>query len=287
MAGVELDYVLPSPDLQPFVTTFYRLRSDAPVFDELERAQIAQLRFVLSPGPGEYLFCDGSRQHMPAFHLLGPTTGPTRARGPGPAFVFGVGITPAGWAALLGSNASAMVNRVADATTLFGDDIADAAIGLRADGGAAAMATALEPLLRRLLTREPRVTSGATLAFVRAVDDWLTGSPSPELDVLVAATGLSRRQVERRCNALYGAPPKLLARRYRALRAAVQLASGGDAGDHGPDGFYDQSHLIREVKQFTGLTPRRLRNDPGALTRLTMTHRRALAGRAPRMVVET
>ena len=86
---------------------------------------------------------------------------------------------------------------------------------------------------------------------------WLAASDSPDLDDLVGATGISRRQVERKCNALYGAPPKLLARKYRALRAAVALASGDASLDEVIDrGFYDQSHLIREVKHFTGLTPR-------------------------------
>ena len=64
------------------------------------------------------------------------------------------------------------------------------------------------------------------LHFMQQVDGWLADSPSPEMDDLIAITGLSRRQVERKCNAMYGAPPKMLARKYRALKAAVALASG-------------------------------------------------------------
>ena len=276
---VELDYVVPTADLQPFVTTFYRFRTpDA--FEDVERAQIAQLRFRLSPGMSSYHFPDGSEQAAPPFHLLGPTTGPTRVCVEGPVFVFGIGLTPAGWQALLGNDASTMVNRVVDAAALFGAEVAEAAMFLRRDGGAEAMATAIAPLMRRLFGGGHE----STLAFMRAVDEWLTGSPSPEIETLIAATGLSRRQAERRCNALYGAPPKLLARRYRALRAAVALASGAVA----VEGFYDQSHLIREVKQFTGLTPRRLREDPGALAKLTIAQRGALAGQvAHRVVSET
>lgn len=282
MQAAELEYVLPSPDLQPFLGLFYRFHSHAERHDEIERAQWAQLRFQLSPGRGSYLMPDGTEQEAPTFHLLGPSIGPVRARAAGPLLVFGVGLTPAGWSALLGSDASAMVNRVVDATTLFGDDVADAAIGLRNACDAAAMAAAAEPLLRRLIGAE----HGPTLAFVRAVDEWLGGSPSPSLDALAEATGLSLRQVERRCNLLYGSPPKLLARKYRALRAAVLLASGEEDGGAFP-GFYDQSHMIREVKAFTGLTPRRLREDPGALARLTIPQRRAFAGRAHRLISET
>jgi AraC-like DNA-binding protein len=66
------------------------------------------------------------------------------------------------------------------------------------------------------------------------------------------------------------------------LRAAVVLADGGEA----PDAFYDQSHMIREIKQFTGLTPRRMR-DPGMLAKLTIAQRRALEGRVSRIISDT
>lgn len=280
MQGVELDYRTPATEFAPFVTLFYRFRAPGPAFDDVERAQNPQLRWRLSPGAASYHFCDGTRMDAPPAHVLGPTTGPSRTSVAGPVFVFGLGLTPAGWAALMGSDASAMADRVACAAALFGDAVTEAAIPLRADGGMAAMVDGVAPLLRRLFAGHAH---GATLWFVRVVDGWLAGSPSPCLDELVAATGLCRRQVERRCNALYGAPPKLLARKYRALRAAVLLASGEEEGD----GFYDQSHLIREVKQFTGLTPRRLRERPGELARLTIAQRRALGGLVHPTVSET
>lgn len=280
MTDVELDYLVPTADMQPFVTLFYRFRVASDTFDDVERAQRAQLRWRLSPRDAAYRFCDGTRQDAPPYHVMGPTTGPTRATAAGPVFVFGLGLTPAGWCALMGSDASALCNRCVDSVALLGDEVAETAIGLRADGGLPAMVSAVEPLLRRLFARGGQRT---TLDFVREVDGWLAGSASPALDDLLATTGLSRRQAERRCKALYGAPPKLLARKYRALRAAVLLASGGEE----PDGFYDQSHLIREVKQFTGLTPRRLRQDPGLLASLTITQRRALVGQVPATVSET
>ena len=37
----------------------------------------------------------------------------------------------------------------------------------------------------------------------------------------MALTGLSLRQVQRGCKWYFGSPPKMLARKYRALRAAV------------------------------------------------------------------
>ncbi|KAJ8137471.1 hypothetical protein OY671_009316, partial [Metschnikowia pulcherrima] len=90
---------------------------------------------------------------------------------------------------------------------------------------------------------------------------------------------LSRRQIERKCNISYGAPPKVLARKYRASRAAVAMRGGEEGVADAIDrGFYDQSHMIREVKHFTGLTPRQIRADPGSLSQLTILHRSASGG---------
>lgn len=52
-------------------------------------------------------------------------------------------------------------------------------------------------------------------------------------------------------------------------------------------GFYDQSHLIREVKQFTGLTPRQLRARPTILRHLTISQRTALGGRVSPLISDT
>ena len=277
MAGLELEFMVPAADLQPFVTLFYCFYCPHD-FDDLERAGIAQLRFRFSQGQARYHFCDGSEQEAPPFHIVGPTTGTTRTCADGPVRVFGMGLAPAGWAVLLDTDASKHADRCADAVALCGEAVTGLAAALRGAADGAAMIALAEPWLRRQLAGR----HDDVLDFVRAVDAWLVSAPSPAIEALATATGLSRRQVERRCNALYGAPPKLLARRYRALRAAVALASGGGAAE----GFYDQSHLIREVKQFTGLTPRKLRDAPGLLARLTIAQRRELTGAHP-VVAET
>lgn len=279
MGAVELDYVVPADDVAPYVTLFYRFAADLPVFEDTERADHAQFRFRLSPGASSYRFPDGSERPAPPVHLLGPTSGAIRSRAQGPVLVFGMGVTPAGWAAMLGVDAHLSVDQVLDAAPLLGPAVTEAAARLASLPDAAAMAAAAEPLIRSLV----RGPDGATLRFVREVDAWLAGCASPDLAELVALTGLSRRQVERRCNRLYGAPPKLLARKYRALRAAVLIAERRDA----PDAFYDQSHMIREFKRFVGLTPGQIRDDPGLLAGLTIERRRGLQGLVPPIISDT
>lgn len=285
LSDIQLDYAVPAADLADYITLFYHFRADVPAFEDVERADNAQFRFHLSPGGATYRFHDGTVQKPGDVHVIGPTSGPIKSSAIGPVRVFGMGLTAAGWSAMIGSEASSVLNRVIDASTVFG------AARLRAAAAALAKTTDLagciaigEPLVRELLAGgDPD-----TCTFLRRIDDWLAASSSPEIADLIAATGLSRRQVERRCNAAYGAPPKLLARKYRALRAASALTmEDGDIDDVIALGFYDQSHLIREVKQFTGLTPRQIRAQPTVLQLLTISQRSALGGRVSPLISDT
>jgi len=274
VADVALEFVAAPPCVADHVSLFYNFRAAGPCFEDTERAQIAQLRLRLTPGSATYRFADGNEQRASDYHVMGPTSGVSRIRAEGEVHVFGLGITPAGWAAIVGSDASAMLNRIVDASVLFGDRLDVAANALRAAPDMAAMVEIGRALVHDLVLDH----SGTAVAFMRKVDDWLAACPSPDVEVLVCATGLSRRQVERRCNALYGAPPKLLARKYRALKAAVALVSGVKTMDELLDcGFYDQSHLIREIKQFTGMTPGQIRADPHTLAKMTIGKRVELA----------
>ncbi len=285
MSNIELEYAVPSADVADFVTLFYRFRADVERFEDTERADHAQLRFRLSGGIATYRMPDGTVQDSASIHIIGPTTGAMKVSVEGPVHAFGCGITPAGWAAMLGVDASGLINRVVDAHDIFGHErLRRAEKALGRAGGLADMVTIGEALVHDLVCRH----DGEALAFVRNVDAWLAGSVSPAIEQLVAATRLSRRQVERKCNALYGAPPKLLARKYRALRAAVALVSENASLDDVLErGFYDQSHLIREIKQFTGLTPRQIKAEPTALQRLTMAQRHALGGRVNPIISDT
>lgn len=280
---VELEYVAPSPDIAGYVTVFYHFRTAASRFEDTERAGHAQLRFRLVGSNSSYRFGDGHLHSSAPIHLIGPTTAPTLTGVDGPVEVVGMGLTPAGWAALVHTDASTMVNRVFDAEELF------AGVTVLRDALLAAEETMDKVLMFEDFVR--RTIAGArsdTLAFATQVDNWLADEPSPCIERLEEATGLSRRQVERRCNALYGSPPKVLARKYRALRAAAAMVTDGeDVCDLLARGFYDQSHLIREIKQFTGCTPRQLRANAASLAHLTIGARSALEGKVNMLVSET
>ena len=127
----------------------------------------------------------------------------------------------------------------------------------------------------------------APVWFTRTVDRWLTDSVSPQVPDLVEATGMSIRSVERMTKHYYGLPPRMLARKYRAVRAASALARGEclDAAQLG-DAFYDQSHLIREMKRFAGATPGQLAR-PTLYTEATTRGRKQMAGKVSPLVSDT
>jgi len=284
VSDIGLDYRVPGPDVADYATLFYYFYTDLAVFEDMERADHAQMRFRLDDGPAEYHFPDGTVQQAPFVHIIGPTSTAFKVRAQGPIRLFGWGITAGGWGAMMGGDASNALNRMLDGAAVLGLRVLEARARLQAARDFDEMAAIGAALLREFV-------GGACpdmVRFARQVDAWLENSRSPEIDDLISATGLSRRQIERKCNAIYGAPPKLLARKFRALRAAVAMRgydlSFDDAIGHG---FYDQSHLIREVKQFTGLTPKQIRDEPTALAAITVAQRTALGGQVKSLISET
>ena len=176
------------------MSVFYNFRADVPRFEDDDRADLAQLCFMLK-GSGGYRFADGHVQDGPEIQIVGPTMGVTHVWVDGPAEVFGAGLLPAGWGAMIETDASSLTNRVIDATELFGRDLHEVADRLRATESLDERVAIGNELIRDLVARG----HGQSRWFTRAVDSWLQSTLSPEVDDLVAATRLSRRQVERLC----------------------------------------------------------------------------------------
>ncbi|MGB7412299.1 MAG: helix-turn-helix domain-containing protein [Sphingopyxis granuli] len=281
-APFELHYFPPDPDLAELVSSFYCARINMPRFDEYERADRPQFRF-LTVADGEYVFADGHRTSVCRANIIGPTSGRVRAISNGPTQIFGFGMLPAGWAALMGADAEKLTDRAIDAADLFGDWVNEVASRVHDAASDTERLVIGNNFVREVLKRgEP-----APMWFIRTVDRWLTETASPHVPDLVAATGMSIRSVERMTKHFYGLSPRMLARKYRAVRAAAALARGEDLESaHLGDAFYDQSHLIREIKRFAGATPGQLAT-PTLYTEATTRGRKQLAGRVSPIVSDT
>jgi len=263
---VALSYFVPPADLATYFGAMYLFTADRPRVADHTRADFAQIRFMLA-GLGSYHFGDGRTVETPECCLLGPTSMATHFDVQGPMQVVGVTVLPLGWAALRAGDADAAADDVADLATRFGPAWRDMLSTLRAIEDPDRAADAFWAFVRAHL----HPVSEGERRFVEEVDRWLANEQSPRVEVLQEATGLSARQLARWCNRLYGAPPKYLARKYRALRCAQVLAREDlDWAEVSGDAFYDQSHFIREMKHFTGLTPTELRERASIVIRLSM-----------------
>lgn len=279
---IKVDYLAPPPELSAFVSAYYLFQTDAAVFHDIERADIGQFRVVLE-GEGDLIFGNGNRQSYHLANIMGPRTKASKVEARGPARVFGVGLLPAGWAAFTGLPADKHVNTIIEASTILGSRVLETAERLKSMRSIAEM-VALATEGAHNFTEQAK---SVPYWFIRAVDEWLEADLSPELEDLEAATNLSRRQIERLARQVYGSPPKLLVRKYRALRTANAIAHGkGDWQDFIDRGYYDQSHCIREMKEFIGITPGAIRDHVSPLTNHTFD-RSQLFGRIPNLSAET
>ena len=268
---VHLRYYAPPQSLRPYFGSFYLFVETVEQYSDVTRADVPQLRFMLE-GKGDYHFHDGVTIPTPEVCLLGPTLGATRFDLQGPARVVGISLLPAGWLALYGGDASHMTDR---ATGIDDPAYRELLIQLRGMDDPEAMAELCWSFLAPRVVPLPQ----SIWRVLEAVDDWLMGDGSPRIEALVEKTGLSPRQLARLTNRYYGCAPKLLARKYRALRCSARIALDRESWQElCEDGrFYDQSHFIREIKHFIGLTPHQLQTEPTAVAQLTLL-RRALGG---------
>ncbi len=290
---LSLEYAQPVAALRDMVSVFYlaKISSESGVVNE--RAAIGQLR-ILSGAPVMARIGDMQIRIPPGTYIFGPTIkGLSYWCEAGASTILGAGLLPAGWDVVLRKDASLLLNQIA---AVAGTDTHEPILGPLAIGG--------DPLSLLAATKARAIDAGADalasyftgllphlettiVKFTYVVDAWLMANWSPDIDDLVANTGLSARQLERLCKQCFGMPPKMLARKYRALRAARALSDpNGESQDAMISAFYDQSHMIREVKYFAGETPGKIRMHRAEVD-LLIDQRRAMAGSISRLVTET
>lgn len=265
---LKLDYIAPTRELVEFVSVYYHFKVDEDRLDDFERADIAQLRLLFS-GEGRIEFPKAPAFDMPRCGLFGPRMTYSKVVAKGPIHLIGVGILPVGWSALTGLSADKYANGVLDAETLFGSELVALAHQLRLAGEAGDTRT-IGDLLDGYLLNRIRNSRSVPLWFTRAVNAWLEADINPDIEPLLASTGLSQRQVERLCKMHYGGPPRTLIRKYKALRTANAIARGdGEWQDYAAENYYDHSHCIRDIKEFTGITPNMIKDHVSKLSLLT------------------
>jgi AraC-like DNA-binding protein len=174
----------------------------------------------------------------------------------------GFGLTPIGWERLIGTDASAMANRVREVGDEIGLDLAGLQAELIANGDDDAAGVALfDAALLDLLARRP-----PTAAAVLAMDRALRTQPS-DVATFAERACLSPRSLHRLCLQAYGFPPKRLLRRQRFLYTlgVIRITPDPVFGTLIDAEYHDQSHFNRDFRDFMGMTAREYAATPRAL----------------------
>ena len=184
--------------------------------------------------------------------LVGPRMGPLDVPAQPGATYWGVRFWPDAGAAMLGMHAPELRDLTlfapASIVHLLGPPPAALAQSDQATA-AGALDALLEPLVRRCRPLDDAVRQ-AVIAIVAA------GGTRPIADI-AAQIGIGDRQLQRRFRTAVGITPKQFARVRRLRSTGTSLLEGGHswASVAASHGFADQSHLIHEFSQLTGLTP--------------------------------
>lgn len=256
---VKVDLHAPAAEVSPYVTTFFRVRCDERSIRDIQPTSIGIVA-LMARGSGRMHFLDGRSEPSHRLLLTTPTSAAATFELDGPWDAFGAMLSPLGWASLTGLSAAEHANRLLDGTQFLPAPLVTAAREIMGafDG---LTADEMKADLSRAILASVQPVQPAHVTFIKTVADWLAQSLSPPLEDLVGRLVYSERQVQRLTERYFGLTPTRLARKYRALRAAVLLSRPGITSEEIAaiqNHFYDQSHMIREIRLFSGRTPARI-----------------------------
>ncbi len=263
---MELEFMMPSPALKRHVSVYYRIRMDASIIEDLERADVGYLRFFLKSS-GKIDFASGVCDQAHPIALFGPATEIGHYQLKGPLDCFGAVLLPDFWCGVVEAEATECTNRCIDGRVYFGESIEKLYGEFQHMETIEDMSQALDAFLVRRIKDVPT----DQMEVVDRIGDWLRCFPIPPTEALHAALHISERHTTRLANRYFGAPPKMLARKFRALRTASRLVgTKGVISDELISEYSDRAHLTREVKFFTGLTPKQLQQNTSPIVQATL-----------------
>ena len=185
--------------------------------------------------------------------LFGPTDRAAAVTSTGPSRIAGIGFTPLGWNRFIALPADQLANRIKPLDREFGlhgDDWRAAVIALGDDDDAI-----LDQFDATLTVRLASTT--APDAVTLRLDEVLRGNPR-DVAEFAALMAMSPRTLSRYCARVFGFAPKRLLRRQRFMDTLGQVRTQPDAKFIAllDERYFDQSHFIRDFREFMGMTPR-------------------------------
>lgn len=271
---IDVAQFIPAAALAPYVTQIYFFRCEEKTTRDRQSAALGHLMFFLR-GSGIVTFDGGETVRVSGAMLYGPGLASAEFELNGPVHILGFALTPLGFAALTSKPANQFADRTVPASQLFGSEIEQLSASLSNGhiGGGTRIAALIEQASAFLLSRV-RPVSPAHSMMIKTVVNWLSSDLDPDVDNLYQQLGMSRSTAARLITRYFGCAPKALMRKYRALRAATILIDPNctpELRTKVESLFYDQPHMIREIRQFAGRTPGALDGDDSRILRMWLS----------------
>lgn len=269
----------PPENLKRYFTSFYRVEfdcPDGPVEDALQ-PEWAGLRFFDNKGVVSSI-AGGATITETDITAMGPSSMPVQFRMV-TSRMWGIGFLPLGWATFMDVPASAVANRIYDAR--------------------------VEPMFARFLPLAERLShqpdreqddlaaigdffAGEATRFpvdekrITAVHQVLLDPELPDVAGMAERVGLHPRTLERLCRKAFGFAPKKLLRRQRFMRSLAHFMLDPSLKWIGAiDALYfDQSHFVRDCREFLGMAPSEYAALPHPILSAVMRERMAVRGAA-------
>jgi AraC-like DNA-binding protein len=212
------------------------------------------ITLIISLGPAIDVFDAARRGGRFTSFVSGLWDGPAVTEHSGYQHGIEVNLTPLGAHRLLGLPMHQLANAIVALDDVLGAEVALLAERLYEAPGWAARFDLLDAVLARRLQAAPSASAGVVWAWGRL----LSTHGAVSVEALTRELGWSRRHLGSRFREQIGLTPKLLGRILRFDRVVTLLR------DETPErwaevaydcGYYDQSHLNRDFRQFAGATP--------------------------------
>lgn len=254
--AIRVCFALPSADLKPFVTTYYRTEVTTspaePTLEDYLHPEWANLRFM-DDDWAQSAIGDAPLVPSPGFAVTGPTSKAARFRIRS-GRSWGIGLMPLGWAALFDAPASDYADRVSDgmANPLFA---AFRPLALKLQASGSDFATELALIEQHMAAIIPAMPVAADM--ITAINTALVDPELSSVATLAERVGMNVRSLERLSTRAFGFTPKLLLRRQRFLRSLSQFMLDPSLNwlstlDYQ---YHDQAHFVRDFRRFMGMSP--------------------------------
>ncbi len=256
------EIIAPPADLAGWINTFYVIETQDEQIDEIVPAYSAQMVVVVR---GSLVMAhDGAApQRAEGLAINAPQLKAAPCVLEGPTLLIGASLTPLGWQALANRPADAVHDQLLPAAGIL-TEVQIATLEHAAAQFAAGQmtASAVCAQMAEVIAAAPFALRPDHVAVIEAITRWLGSGFDPPLSALYDEVDLSARQLQRLSRRYLGAPPAQALKRIRAIRAAMLLANpvlSDTLRDDMMTGYFDQAHLIRDIRRYTGRTPTQLR----------------------------